>query len=137
MANFGIVLALLRPLFSTTGLVIGARGLSRSVENFVSDCAEKGSIIPERFGLSRGRPGPRYDRALGRVSLLGVARVRHAALTAATGSKQRAAGHSSSTGMREGENAWGSTGDRAQGRFISLARELRWCDPGLAADLRR
>ena len=44
--------------------------------------------------------------AFGRVSLRGVARVRHAALTAATGSKQYAAGHLASTGMRWAENAW-------------------------------
>ena len=61
------------------------------------------------------------NRAFGRVSLRGVARVRHAALTAATGSKQCAAGHSSSTGVRGGENAWDSTGDRAQGGFTSPA----------------
>ena len=51
------------------------------------------------------------NRAFGRVSLRGVARVRHEALTAATGSKQYAAGHSTSTGIREGENAWVTTRD--------------------------
>jgi len=40
------------------------------------------------------------NRASGRVSLRGVARVRHAAFTASTGSKQYTAGHSTSTGMR-------------------------------------
>jgi len=47
------------------------------------------------------------NRAFGRVSLRGVARVRHAALTAASGS----------TGVRGG------------------ARALGWCDPGLSAYL--
>jgi len=62
--------------------------------------------------------------AFGRVSLRGVARVRHAALTAATGLKQYAAGHSSSTGERGGESAWDSTSDRPQaghGGFTSPA----------------
>ena len=61
------------------------------------------------------------NRAFGRVSLRGVARVRHAALTAATGSKQYDADHSKSTGMRGGGNAWDSTGNRAQGGFASPA----------------
>ena len=39
------------------------------------------------------------NRAFGRVSLRGVAWVRHVALSAATGLKQYAAGHSSSTGI--------------------------------------
>jgi len=74
--------------------------------------------------------------AFGRVSLRGVARVRHrhAAFTAATGSKQHAAGHSTSTGMQGAENARDSTGDRAQGGFTSPLL-LGWCDSGLAADL--
>ena len=55
------------------------------------------------------------NRAFGRFSLHGVARVRHASLTAAKGYKQHAADQSSSTGMRGGENAWDSIGDRAQG----------------------
>jgi len=58
------------------------------------------------------------NRAFGRVSLRCVARVRHAALTAATGLKQYAAGHSSSTGARGGKDAWDLTGDWAQGGFI-------------------
>ena len=47
------------------------------------------------------------NRAFGRVSLRGVARVRHAALTAATGSKQYAAGHSSSAVVRGGRERVG------------------------------
>jgi len=50
------------------------------------------------------------SRAFGRVSLRGVARVRHSALIDTTGSKQYAAGHSSSAGKRGGENAWRDVG---------------------------
>ena len=79
----------------TSGLVVGARGeLSRSIKQFVSNCAEKESISPERFGCCHGKDQARgmianfIKRAFGRVFLRrGVARVRHAALTAATGSK--------------------------------------------------
>ena len=63
--------------------------------------------------------------AFGQVSLRGVARVRHAALVAHTGSKHYAGS----------ENAWDSTGNRAQGGFTSPAWELGWRDPGLAADV--
>ena len=124
----GPVLTLLRSMPPTIGLVVRAGGgLSRSVKQFVSDCAEKGSISPERFGCCHGEDQARdmianfinINRAFGSVSLRGVARVRQAALAAATGSKKNAAGHSSSAGMRGGENAWGSTGDRAQGGFAS------------------
>jgi len=75
-------------------LVVGAPGgVSRSVKQFVPDCAEKVLISPERFGCCHGQDQARVmianfiDRAFGRVSLRGVARVRNAALTAATGSK--------------------------------------------------
>ena len=41
------VLTLLRSMPPTTGLVVGTQGeLSRSVKQFVSDCAEKGLISP-------------------------------------------------------------------------------------------
>jgi len=90
----GHVLALLRSMPPTIGLVVGARGeLSRSVKQFVSDCAGKGSINPERFECCHGQNQARglianfINRAFGGVSLRGAARVRHAALTAATGSK--------------------------------------------------
>ena len=138
------MLALLRSMPPAIGLVVGARGkLSRSVKQFVSDCAEKGSISPELFGChredqARGMTANFMNRAFGWVCLRGVDRVRHAALTSATGSKQHAAGHSSSssTGVREAENARDSTGGRAQGGFTSPVRALvGWCDPGLAADL--
>ena len=78
----------------TSGLVVVARGeLSRSIKQFVSNCAEKESISPERFWCCHGKDQARgmianfINRAFGRVSLRAVARVRHEALTAATGSK--------------------------------------------------
>ena len=129
----GSVPALLAgPMPPTIGVVVGARGeLSRSVKQYVSDCAEQESISPVRFGCyhgedqqpsqqARGMIANFVNRAFGRVSLRGMARVRHAALTAATGSKQYAAGHLSSSGVWA-ENAWDSTGDRAQGVFTSTA----------------
>jgi len=100
----------------------------------VSDCAEKGSISPGRFGCCHGKDQVRamianlINRAFGRVSLRGAARVRHAALIAATGSKQYTSGHSTSAGMRGAEDAWDSTGDQAQGGCGAV---LGW----LAADL--
>ena len=56
----GPILTLLRFMPPTTGLVVGAwGGLSRSVKQFVTDCAEKGSVR-----LPWAGPGPRYDRHL-------------------------------------------------------------------------
>ena len=80
-------------------------GLSRSVKQFASDCAEKGSISLGRFGCCHGQDqarGPSYDRQLYQPRLWPGLRmqrgwgptVRHAALTAATGPKQHTAGHS-------------------------------------------
>ena len=58
------VLTLLRSMPPTTGLVVGTRGeLSRSVKQFVSDCAEKGSISPGRFGCCHGQ-----DQARGMIA---------------------------------------------------------------------
>ena len=63
-------------------------GLSRSVKEFLSHCAVKGSISPGRFGCCHGEDQARkmtanfINRAFGLVSLRGVARVRHEALTA-------------------------------------------------------
>ena len=93
----------------TISLVVGARReLSRSVKQFASDCAEKGSISPERCECchvedqARAMIASFINRAFGRISLHGVAQVRHAALTltAAACSKRHSAGHSSSMGMR-------------------------------------
>ena len=99
----GPVHTLLRSMPPTIGLVVGERWeLSRSVKHFVSDCAKKGSISPKRFGCCHGQDQARVsiianfiNRAFGWVSLRGVARVWHAALTASTVSKQHA-------GMRGG-----------------------------------
>jgi len=56
----------------------------------------------------------------------------HAALTAATGSKQYAAGYSSQS-MRGAENAWDSTGDRL--KVDSPPQRESWGGAMLAADL--
>jgi len=103
------------------------RGSSRALSN--SSCLT--ALIKDRSarsasGAAMGRTRPGMianfiNRTFGRDSLRGVARVRHVALTADTGSKQYAAGHSSSTGMRAVKNAWDSTSDRAQGGFTSPA----------------
>jgi len=88
----GSVLTFFRSMPPTTGLVVGARGeLSRSVKQFTSDCAEKGSINPERLGCCHGQDQARVkianfiSRAFSRASLRGAARVRQPALTARTG----------------------------------------------------
>ena len=90
----GPELTLLRSMPLTIGLVVGAQGgLSRSVKKCVFDCAEKGSISPERFGCCHGQDQARgmiakfINRAIGRVSLLarrglGLARDRSSALLA-------------------------------------------------------
>ena len=95
-----------------SAVVVGAqRELSRSAKQFVADCAEKGPISPERLGCCHGEDHARamiansINSAFGRISLRGVARVRHSARTATTGSKQCAIGHSSSTcGQRGSKN---------------------------------
>ena len=90
------VLTLLSSMPPAIGLVVGARGeLSRSAKQFVSDCAEKGSISQERFECrhredrARGVIANFINRAFSQVSLRGLAWVRHAALTAATLRRQR------------------------------------------------
>ena len=79
----GLVLALLRYMPPAIGLIVVARGvLSRSAKQFASDCAETGSISPERFGCCPGEDQARglianftyINRAFGRVLLRGVAR---------------------------------------------------------------
>lgn len=88
----GPVLQLLRSLPPVTGLAVGAFGeWSREVDTFISDLAEKGASRPERFGCCHGQKQARgviaaFARSvLGRVSLRGVARVRHTALAVARG----------------------------------------------------
>ena len=119
----GPVLTLLRSMPPTIGLVVGARVSSRAASSSfcLTALRRDRSARPGRFGCCHGQDQARgmiadfISSAFGRVSLRGVGRVRHAALTAAMGSKQYATGHSTSTSMptRGVENAWESTGDRA------------------------
>ena len=125
-------------MLPTTGLVIGAReDLPRSVKQFASDCAGKGSISPECFGCCHGEDQARgviinfINRTFGWISLRGMAWVRHTALTAAVSSEQYAAGRSSSTGVRGAEDEKDSICDRAQGGFTSPARALGGAALGL------
>ena len=105
----------------------------------MSDCADKRSISPERFGCCHGQDQARVsiianfiNRAFCWVSLRGVARVWHAALTASTVSKQHA-------GMRGGERAgldWQlATGDRAQSGLTSQRKRASWGDAVLGWQL--
>jgi hypothetical protein len=119
----GPVLAMLRGMPPVTGLVVGAYGeFSREVSQFVSNVAEKASAVPERHGCCHGPDQARgvvagfMNRAFGRASLRGVARVRHAALAAATGSAQYS-GRFSAADVHGAENAWDNSGDRACGSF--------------------
>ena len=51
----GPVLALLRSLPPVTGLGVGFAGeFSREVRQFISAVAEKGAVVPERFGCCHG-----------------------------------------------------------------------------------
>ena len=69
-----------------------------------------------RGDYARGLIASFINRAFGRVSLRGLARAQHAALTAATGSKQHAAGRLTSVGTRGGGgDVRNSAADRAQG----------------------
>ena len=83
----GPALTLLRSLPPVTGLGVGSAGeFSREVGQFISAVAEKGAVVPERFGCYHGSDQARgviasfVRRALGRTSLRGVARIRQAAL---------------------------------------------------------
>jgi len=67
------VLALLKSMLSTIGLVVGARReLSCSAKQFVSDCAEKGSISPERFGCCHGEDQAQVMLALASIAIAAV-----------------------------------------------------------------
>ena len=65
------------------------------------------------------------NRTFGRVSLRGVTRVRHEALKAATGSKQYAAGHSASMGIRGGGERVGLDWRPGSGR-VHLPQRESW-----------
>ena len=86
------VLTLLRSLPPVTGLSVGFAGeFSREVWQFISAVAEKGTVVPGRFGCCHGSDQARgviassVRRAFGRTSLRGVARTRQAALAAILG----------------------------------------------------
>ena len=75
-----------------TGLGVGFAGeFSRKVGQFISAVAEKGAVVPGRFGCchssdqARGVIASFVRRAFNRTSLRGVARIRQAALTAILG----------------------------------------------------
>ena len=87
----------LRSLPPVTGLGVGFAGeFSREVKQFISAVAEKGAVVPERFGCCHGPDQARgviasfVRRAFGRTSLRGVARIRKAALAAILGGATRA-----------------------------------------------
>ena len=88
----------------------------------MSDIAEKASLNPERFGCCHGQDQARgvvagfINLAFGRASLRGVARARHAALAAVTGSGRFAHGPWMAD-VHGAENAWGTSGGRAYGGF--------------------
>jgi len=73
----------LRSLLPVTGLGVGFAGeFSREVWQFISAVAEKGAVVPERFGcchgsdLARGVIASFVRRAFGRTSLRGAVRTR-------------------------------------------------------------
>jgi len=90
------VLTLLRSLPPVTGLGVGFAGeFSREVGQFISAVAERGSVVPERFGCCHGSDQAHgviagfVRRAFGLTSLRGVARTRQGALTAILGEAAR------------------------------------------------
>ena len=80
-----------------TSLGVGFAGkFLREVGQFISAVAEKGAVVPERFGCCHGSDQARgviasfVRRAFDRTSLRGVARIRQAALAAVLGEAMRA-----------------------------------------------
>ena len=117
----GPVLTLLRSLPPVTGLGVGFAGeFSRDVGQFISAVAEKGAVVPERFGCCHGSDQARgviasfVRRAFGRTSLRGVARIRQAALAAILGGATRADSFADG-GMAGAENAWDASGGHVHG----------------------
>ena len=117
----GPVLTLLRSLPPVTGLGVGFAGeFSRDVGQFISAVAEKGTVVPERFGCCHGSDQARgviasfVRRAFGRTSLRGVARTRQAALAAILGGATRADSFADG-GMAGAENAWDASGGHVHG----------------------
>jgi len=110
------VLTPLRSLPPVTGLGVGLAGeFLREVGQFMSAVAEKGSVVPERFGCCHGPDQARsviagfVRRAFGRTSLRGVATIRQAALAAILGGATRADSFADG-GMAGAENAWDASG---------------------------
>ena len=109
----GDVLDLLRSLPTVTALAVGALGeWSREVGQFIRDLGVKGSANPERFGCCHGPEQARgvisghAAKCLGRVSLRGVAQVRHGALKAVTGGDQAGAFRCAAADAHGASNAW-------------------------------
>ena len=77
-------------------------------------------MVPEHFGCCNGSDQARgviasfVQRAFGRTSLRGVARIRQAALTAILGGATRA-GSFADGDMSGAENAWGASGGHVHG----------------------
>ena len=114
----GLVLTLLRSLPPATGLGVGFAGeFSRGVGQLISAVAEKGAVVPGRFGFgcchgsdhARGVITSFVRRAFGRTSLRGAARIREAALAAILGGATRADSFADG-GMAGAENAWDASG---------------------------
>jgi len=115
------VLTLLRSLPPVTGLGVGfARDFSREVGQFISAVAERGAVVPGRFGCCHGWDqacgviASFVRRAFGRTSLRGVARIRQAALTAILCGATRADSFAHGD-MAGAENAWGASGGHVHG----------------------
>ena len=70
--TIGLMSTLLRSIPLAIGLVVGAGGRSRSFKQFVSDCAEKGSISPERFGCCHGEDQAQVMLALASIAIAAV-----------------------------------------------------------------
>jgi len=108
-----------------------------------SDYADKESISPEHFRCCHGEDQARgmianlINRACGRVSLRGMAWARHATFTAATGPKQYAADHSSSTGAYGGRERVGLNWRPGLGRVHHPSMMERLHHPSMSAGLVR
>jgi len=114
-------LTLLRSLPPVTGLGVGSAGeFSREVGQFISAVAEKGAVVPERFGCYHGSDQARgviasfVRRALGRTSLRGVARIQRAALAAILCGATRADSFADGS-IAGAENAWSASGGHVHG----------------------
>ena len=115
----GPVRTLLRSFPPATGLGVGFAGeFSREVRQFISAVAEKGAVVPGRFGCCHGSDQARgviasfARRAFG--SLRGVAKIQQASLAAILGGATRADSFADGD-MAGAENAWGASGGHVHG----------------------